>query len=211
MKRVISYDAAVHAFRAVTEDPVDGGSARARVLASVERRVARGVALRRVSVFAALLVVVASGSAAWTAAGRWRAARAQVIGPDVASPWDLEHHGSSRRELTIPTAKVVVEPMASVATRDEESAAYARAHRAHFADNAPARALVAWNAYLASYPAGVFVPEAAYNRALCLVRLGRFIEASAALRPFTRGRFGAYRREDAARLLDWLAGQATLR
>jgi len=66
----------------------------------------------------------------------------------------------------------------------------------------------AWDAYLASYPAGVFAPEAAYNRALCLARLGKTAKATAALRPFARGRFGAYRRDEAALLLDWLASRA---
>ena len=107
----------------------------------------------------------------------------------------------------IPPAEPVAEPASSAAGGDRESAAYARAHRAHFVEDAPARALAAWDAYLASYPAGALAPEAAYNRALCLARLGRFAEAAAALRPFARGRFGAYRREDATVLLDWLAAR----
>jgi hypothetical protein len=54
------------------------------------------------------------------------------------------------------------------------------------------------------YPRGTFAPEARFNRALCLVRLGRADEAERALRPFSDGRFGGYRRADADRLLAWL-------
>ena len=87
---------------------------------------------------------------------------------------------------------------------DAESAAYGRAHRAHFEGGDPARALAGWNEYLRLYPQGAFVPEARFNRALCLVRVGRFTDAERALRPFSDGRFGGYRRADAERLLAWL-------
>jgi TolA-binding protein len=86
-----------------------------------------------------------------------------------------------------------------------ETRAYARAHQAHFADDAPARALDAWDAYLAAFPRGAFAPEAAYNRAICLVRLERRAEAARALRRIAAAPPGSYRREEALRLLDWLA------
>ena len=72
MKREATpYDAALRAFRAVTEEPGDGAAARARVLASAEHRVARGATFRRVSFLGpVLLVAVASGAAAWTTAER---------------------------------------------------------------------------------------------------------------------------------------------
>jgi hypothetical protein len=205
------YDAALRAFRAVTDEPTDGAASRARVLARAEQRVARGAAVRRASVVAALLLVAcASGAAAWTTVGRWRA-EALAIDADVPGPAarGIERAGDGRPVRVIPAASALDEPPPSAAadSGDAESAAYARAHRAHFVDDAPARALAAWDAYLASYPAGVFAPEAAYNRALCLARLGRIAEASAALRPFARGRFGAYRRNEAALLLDWLASR----
>ena len=90
------------------------------------------------------------------------------------------------------------------ADSDAETRAYARAHQAHFADDAPARALDAWDAYLAAFPHGAFAPEAAYNRAICLVRLDRRAEAARALRRFADAPPGSYRREEALRLLDWL-------
>jgi len=207
MKReTTTYDAALRAFRAATEDPGDGAAARARVLASAQHRAVRGAVFRRVSFLGPVLVVaVASGAAALTSVGRWRADAPRVIDARDQSSENVERHGATQPARVIPPAVPVAEPPPSAIDGDRESAAYARAHRAHFVDDAPARALAAWDAYLASYPAGVFAPEAAYNRALCLARLGRFAEASAALRPFARGRFGAYRREDATLLLDWLA------
>lgn len=65
-------------------------------------------------------------------------------------------------------------------------ARYAAAHRLHFHGGDPARALEAWSAYLAHHPGGVFVPEARFNRASCLLRLGRRSEARAVLRDIER-------------------------
>ena len=95
-------------------------------------------------------------------------------------------------------------PRAPAQVSDAETSAYARAHQAHFADDAPARALDAWDAYLAAFPHGVLAPEAAYNRAICLVRLDRRAEAARVLRRIAAAPPGSYRREEALRLLDWL-------
>lgn len=69
----------------------------------------------------------------------------------------------------------------------------------------PARAIAAWDAYLAAAPNGRFAPEARYNRALALVRLGRHAEAKKELEAFANGSFGEYRRTEARALLDALA------
>jgi hypothetical protein len=87
-----------------------------------------------------------------------------------------------------------------------EESAYEAAHRAHFAERDPSKALRGWDAYLAAYPEGRFALEARYNRALTLVRLGRTDEARAALGPFADGRYGTYRRAEARELLDALSG-----
>lgn len=79
---------------------------------------------------------------------------------------------------------------------------YRAAHRAHFVDHDPARALGAWDAYLRAAPSGRFSLEARYNRALCLIRLGRHDEARAALAPFAAGSSGEYRQAEARALLD---------
>lgn len=86
----------------------------------------------------------------------------------------------------------------------EEDALYASAHAAHFEARDTARALAAWDAYLAKAPHGRFAPEASYNRALCLARLGRNEEARAALEPFASGAMGGYRKDEASSLIERL-------
>ncbi len=81
-----------------------------------------------------------------------------------------------------------------------ERATYETAHALHFEARDASGALSAWDAYLARYPAGRFAPEAHYNRALTLVRLGRREEALDALIPFENGAFGAYRQHEASEL-----------
>ena len=89
---------------------------------------------------------------------------------------------------------------------DPNLALYRVAHAAHFVDHDPARALAAWDAYLRAAPNGEFAPEARYNRALSLVRLGRTEEAKRALEPFATGAYGNYRKTEASALLERLAG-----
>ena len=50
-------------------------------------------------------------------------------------------------------------------------------------------------------PEGPLVLEARYNRALCLVRLGRTAEARAALLPFADGTLAHYRQAEARALI----------
>jgi hypothetical protein len=91
-------------------------------------------------------------------------------------------------------------------TVSKAHALYRAAHHAHFTTRDPASALAAWEAYLRAAPRGRFGVEARYNRALCLVRLGRHAEARAALTPFAEGRFGGYRDREATALLEALPG-----
>ncbi|WP_437283436.1 hypothetical protein WME90_23535 [Sorangium sp. So ce375] len=88
----------------------------------------------------------------------------------------------------------------------DADALYQTAHRAHFVERNPAAALAAWNAYLAAAPRGRFAVEAQYNRALCLVRLGRKDEAQRALEPFAQGAFGGYRQAESRSLLEAMRG-----
>lgn len=87
---------------------------------------------------------------------------------------------------------------------DPASALFAEAHRIHFVEREPARAIAAWDAYLRASPDGRFVPEARYNRALALVRLGRREEAERELDAFANGTYGTYRRDEARALLEAL-------
>jgi hypothetical protein len=115
-------------------------------------------------------------------------------------------HASKLRPIAAPQAAPVTsadhgtEPPAEMSAPDS-LALYRAAHRLHFSERDPAAALVAWDAYLAADPAGAFALEARYNRALCLVRLGRTAEAREALLPFARGVSGGYRKSEARALL----------
>jgi hypothetical protein len=91
-----------------------------------------------------------------------------------------------------------------VAQPDPELAAYRVAYDAHFHGGSPAAALAAWDAYLAAYPNGKLATDARYNRAIILVKLKRYREAADALRPLATAPEGAYRRGEAARLLNAL-------
>jgi hypothetical protein len=90
-----------------------------------------------------------------------------------------------------------------IAAGDPEETLYRTAHEAHFTQRDWSKALTGWDAYLAAHPKGRFAPEARYNRALTLVRLGRRDEARAALQPFADGvTFAGYRQKEARALLD---------
>ena len=84
---------------------------------------------------------------------------------------------------------------------------YRQAHDAQFAQGDCAAAVAGYERYLRQAPRGALVPEARFNRALCLVRLDRHEQAERALRPFAEGHYGAYRQEDALRLLDALGAR----
>lgn len=96
----------------------------------------------------------------------------------------------------------------SSAAFDAQVESYRQAHRTHFGGAAPATALAAWDEHLRTYPNGSFATDARFNRALCLLRLGRHDEARAALRPFAEAPVGSYRQQEAASLLLSLEGAA---
>ena len=209
-----SFAAAVRAFKELTAATDDAAATRARVLAAADRGSRAHATPRRIALptVVALLVICTASLAGTTLAQRWR--RPAVVAIDEAQVTSLSAAAPRRRaSLVIPPA-----PAATAAPddgarpsepSDAESAAYGRAHRAHFGGGPPAHALAAWDDYLRLYPRGTFVPEARYNRALCLARLRRFDEAARALLPFADGRFGGYRRAEADRLLAWLRERPT--
>lgn len=203
-----SMELAVDAYRHATGAEADGRASRARVLARVAARARRRVLARRaVFVLATAVVLALSGTAAWTAIGRWSAAREAAVVVPVAAPVAPVAPIASSRVQTPSTdaAPIPAAPMPARSSASEEARVYGRAHAAHFAAGDSRRALALWDAYLARYPSGTFVPEARFNRALCLLRLGRRDEARAALEPFAAGAYGRYRKREAATLLDWTA------
>jgi TolA-binding protein len=119
------------------------------------------------------------------------------VAPPVAPP-EQRAVAPSARALAPAPAQPIVDPADDL---------YRAAHAAHFAQNDPALALQRWNAYLAQAPKGRFVPEALYNRALCLVRLGQHQAAVAALTPFAAGSHGAYRQREAQQLIEALGSR----
>jgi hypothetical protein len=108
---------------------------------------------------------------------------------------------------TVAAPAVTADRSGSPAARsaaDATDVLYQRAHALHFQSHDYAAARSAWEAYLKAAPAGRFAAFAHYNRALCLVRLGRTAEARRALQPFADGAFGGYRRAEAQSLIDAL-------
>jgi TolA-binding protein len=102
-----------------------------------------------------------------------------------------------------PAAKPSPAPSSSGTFADRDGDLYRLAHEAHFAGHDYARALPAWEAYLRAAPSGRLATEARYNRAICLLRLGRTEEARTALKPFALGALG-YRQSEAQQLLNEL-------
>lgn len=111
------------------------------------------------------------------------------------------------RTSTAELARIDAEGSAAAPTgspaseADAQLEAYRAAHRVHFDAADPGAALVAWDRYLADFAAGSFATDARFNRALCLVRLGRQAEARAALTPFASASPGSYRQAEASALL----------
>jgi hypothetical protein len=100
-----------------------------------------------------------------------------------------------RRSAAVEQARAVPQQV------EDGHEVYRKAHRAHFRQGDVASALADYDLYLAQQPDGRFAVDARYNRALCLVRLGRHEEAKRALEPFASGSHGGYRQADATRLL----------
>lgn len=90
------------------------------------------------------------------------------------------------------------------ASEDPALEGYRAAHRAHFDGGDPAAALLAWDRYLAEFPASSFATDARFNRAVCLIRLGQNVAAKSALTPFASAPPGSYRQSEAASLLEGL-------
>ena len=127
----------------------------------------------------------------------------------VTPPSSEEAPKEAPGEAPVVTHEPAPAPPPVASAPDPHAPLFAEAHRLHFIDRDPARALAAWDRYLATAPNGRFAPEARYNRALALVRLGRVAEAKTELEAFARGTYGSYRRDEANALLEALASDAS--
>jgi TolA-binding protein len=183
-------DPYVRAFRDATSGSADMRATRGPVLAAAGQRAHRRP--RPVARCRSRSRASSSAPRLRPASCRWRAAGVPV------RPVIIEAERTSTRPEHRAAGAAIVIPAASSAPADApdldaaERAAYARAHVVHFAGTSWQRALAAWDDYLRSYPRGPFVPEARFNRALCLIRLQRFETAREALRPFAAGAVGAW-------------------
>jgi hypothetical protein len=202
--RPLPFDASVSAYREMTALSAEGAATRARVLVRAGREARRRTLLRRVvAPLVIALAILLSGAALTAAVSRWRAPAPAVVADPTEERPSGHDRGATRLARIVPAR---AEDAPTPVDREAgERLAYQRAHRDHFFRDAPTAALAAWDDYLAAYPDGTFAPEARYNRALCLVRLRRFVSAATALRPFATGRVAAYRRQEACLLLRWLA------
>jgi hypothetical protein len=221
---------ATRALRDATDEDDDANVA-ATTLARIERstRSARTTTLRRSSLTRWVVVPMAASFivfAAWASASghltQWMSAgkhdevertepalpASTIARPAVGSPAPpvapepRPEPEPAPAPAPEPTASAPVKKILAPATSVDVDGLYREAHAAHFVRRDPAAALAGWDRYLAAAgPSGRFAPEVRYNRAICLVRLGRRAEAAAALRPFASGEYGGYRRDEAAQLL----------
>jgi FimV-like protein len=194
------FESSVRALRELTATPADGRVTRSRVLGQVADRRRRHRNYRIAILAAVLLLLIPAASVGWIQLKR-------AIGNGTRLPG---HAGSPKRTVLAATTKprldepVPVEspaienlpespsgaeaapthPLAvPAAQRPSEIALYARAHELHFHENDARAALRLWIRYLDRFPQGRFVPEAQFNLAVCLVRIG---DAEAARRWLTQ-------------------------
>lgn len=134
-----------------------------------------------------------------------KAEQPAVLAPVVPAPAPVaEPQAEPAKVEAAPSAKPAPSLSSSAAFQDTDGDLYRLAHEAHFSSHDYARALAGWNAYLQAAPNGRLATEARYNRAICLLRLGRDAEARQALEPFASGKMG-YRQNEARELLEELS------
>jgi hypothetical protein len=184
-----------------------------RLLPNRKKAVRRAVVAPKTNMHLAvrLLVPMAAVLAAVTA---WAGVRERWWTPppvETPIPKTLDAPPGHVEAPAVLTGRVVSPPPPQVvaASHPDGSArraldAYRVAERLQFTDNDFARALDAWDHYLAVAGTSPLVVDARYQRALCLVHLGRTGDARAALAPFAQNPPGSYRQAEAKALLESL-------
>lgn len=118
------------------------------------------------------------------------------------------HQKEASAAGVVPVQSALAQPSAHVAPAppalDAEIIAFREADDAYRRSGNLQAASEAYARYVQQYPGGRFVPEATFNRALALLKLGRGREARPLLERFASGDFGAYRKRAAEQLLEAL-------
>ncbi|MEO8554557.1 MAG: hypothetical protein ABI678_31490 [Kofleriaceae bacterium] len=213
----------VSALRDLGGELEDGAGTRLRVRRSLEQ----GHGMRRHAGLLVALMVLLVTSASWGfATGRiqklFEHAPAKRVASVEPKPIVVEPEPAPAPVIAPAPTPVVIEPapapiakpararVAPVAPVEHAAAPapisplYAHAYELYFHGSDYAKALDALDDYLAKEPAGQFVVEAKYNRALCLIHLDRLSDAKLALLPFAAGEVApaGYRQSEAKTLIE---------
>lgn len=201
------------ATRALRDDGVLDARRKLALRQRVTSSKKRSNAIRWVLPFAAVFVA----GAAWAGWRGHHVAVAPPFSPPAQSATPIEVHPPAQLAVARVTTPVeIARPPLPVATsaravspprEDAERVAlraYREAERLQFTEKDCARALDAWDRYLARSPTGPLVVDARYDRAVCLAELGRRDEARDALAPFAASDAGTYRQAEAKTLLESL-------
>ena len=218
----------VRALRELTDEPADGRASRARVLVRAAKRAQHRRKLRIAGLIVLSVLAIPSASAGFLHA--WKIWTAQTTRPSPAPTLVPRRHTPTTAPLptlAVPSAVPATEiegapasthiPVGHAEARAQteeqrlsrqhgkdhasEFILYEKAHRLHFHEGQSAGALRLWDAYIEQFPAGRFLPEARFNRAVCLVRLGDLERARAALEQIVAERAANYPTEQAHGLL----------
>lgn len=220
IKRAIAADSGEQSDAAVTKkqagatkkrpaQPLAAGSAlqpAAADTAALEERATRPAELLAPPEDAVVASAGAPAPSAKPLAPPTRRSKPNARGPKVVAREQPAPVVAAPEPVTEVAPAPATSPAAVLAPKLEPEAAelalFRRAQRLHL--NRDRRALAAWDDYLRVASNGALAPEANYNRALCLIRLGRKSEARIALTPFATGSYGKFRRAEAQSLIEAL-------
>jgi hypothetical protein len=212
---------AVAAFRERTLGDGDGGASRVAIVQGLARQSRRRRGARLLAAVLGLALAVPVAHAGWEKCKALLAQRSQPAGDFAPGARRTKAPGKARKIAPIitPVTEPAVDAAASPAeeppqepakpapkpnSSSDELALYGRAHDLHFHGNDTGKALSAWSLYLTKFPQGQLAPEARYNRAICLFRLGRVEDAKVALSELAASAPAAHQRTQAKRLLQRL-------
>jgi hypothetical protein len=184
-------DLSVRAARELSAAPTDGRASRSRILGELADRRRRHRTYQVTIVATILLLLIPAVSVGWVQLKRSIQTATKVLAridskkntgsalakPQVDALVALDEMPAPRELPEGPVLSKATPALPRATTtlpvhRPSELDLYARAHQMHFHSNAPGPALRLWTRYIERFPHGRFVPEAQFNRAVCLVRMG---------------------------------------